>query len=139
MTDVNARKRLWTATTLITLTLVLSTAAHGQETGNPPVTPPDQQTTELQANNSAQNTDQSSASQLANPPTPAYPVDTQIHPAGRTTPWLDSRNPLHLGPISLASLDYVSVYDQFYPSAGGPSDIERLNLLRANIVFDKVF
>lgn len=140
MTDGTTLKRFCRRAMLVlALTCTLSAKGYAQESGNPPAATPDQQGTERKVPDPSTTPDQSTDAQPAAVLTPAYPVSTQIRPAGRTTPWLDSRNPLHLGPISLASLDFVSVYDQFYPSVGGASDIERLNLLRANVVFDKMF
>jgi len=66
---------------------------------------------------------------------PAFPVDAQIHAAGRALPFMDSGSPLRLGPLSLASVDYINVYDQFYPTGSSQTEIERLNLFRANIDF----
>jgi hypothetical protein len=131
--------RVWAAGAafaIATLFLALAAVAQETSTSNPPI--PDQQSA---PKTDSQNQNGSQAPDLppAPAPTPAFPVDAEIHAAGRSMPWVDSRNPLHLGPISLASLDFVSIYDEFYPTAGGPSDIERLNLLRANIVFDKTF
>ncbi len=133
-------KSVWALTlTLVVSILSFSVATRAQETSNPNPPVPDQQTAPPKADSQDQNGNQVPDLPPAATPTPSYPVDAQIHAAGRSMPWVDSRNPLHLGPISLASLDFVSIYDQFYPSTGGPSDIERLNMLRANIVFDKTF
>ncbi len=71
-------------------------------------------------------------------PTPGYPVDAQIHAPGRATPWL-GRAPLHYGPFGISGFDSFAVYDQFYPSAGGPSIIERLEVIRMGLSFDKTF
>ncbi len=134
------RNTVWVIGAALAIAMVsLSSSAIAQETStqNPPV--PDQQAAPPKTDSQDQNANQVPDLPPAVIPNPPVPVNAQIRPAGRTTPWMDSQNPLHVGPISLASLDYVYVYDEFYPSAGGPPEIERLNMLQANIVFDKTF
>ena len=69
----------------------------------------------------------------------APPLDTQIHAAGQAMPFFDSRTPLRFGPFSLASIEYINVYDEFYPAGNLPQQNESLNLFRANIDFTLPF
>jgi hypothetical protein len=85
------------------------------------------------AGNSQQGMEKSAVS-----PTPGYPVDAQIHAPGRAMPWL-GRAPLSYGPFGIRSFDAFAVYDQFYPNAGGPSIIQRLEVIRMGLSFDKTF
>lgn len=75
----------------------------------------------------------------ANPPTPSYPLDSQIHVAGKAVPWAGVGSPLHYGPFSLSSIDLISVYDQFYPAGQSQVEDTSLGILRANIVFSLPF
>jgi len=72
-------------------------------------------------------------------PTPAYPVDATPRVAGKAGPWIGAAGPLQYGPFSIRSVELFGVYDQFYASAGGPESISQLELIRTNIVFDKLF
>jgi hypothetical protein len=69
----------------------------------------------------------------------AYPLDMQIHAAGKAWPFVDNGSPLRFGPLSVASVEYINIYDEFFPSGSTISQDERLNLLRANIDFTLPF
>ncbi len=81
--------------------------------------------------------DKSQGGTAATATTPGYPVDATVRVAGRGVPWRGLTTPLRLGPFSLGSLEYFSVYDSFNPSTTGAATITRFSILRMNIVFDK--
>ena len=120
---------------LATLLLLCCTSVYAQQDTSKPQ---DQEPQERKNDASWQATGQQQNERPAVSPTPAYPVDAQIHAAGKATLWL-GQTPLHYGPFGIASVDAFTVYDQFYPSAGGPSNIERLLVLRTVLSFDKAF
>ncbi len=122
---------------LVAMFLAASFATVAQEESSSKPSSPDQQDKPSPAIQTANTQTGSDTVQVV--PTPAYPVDSRIRAAGKAVPWVGSVAPLHWGPISIDGLDYVAIYDQFFPSGGGSSDIARLNMLRANITFAKVF
>ncbi|OLD63003.1 MAG: hypothetical protein AUI53_00340 [Acidobacteria bacterium 13_1_40CM_2_60_7] len=113
----------------------LGVQAQSESTSNP--ASQDQQGKKDDSSATAAN--QQEGDQAAPSPTPAYPVDAQIHAAGKAMPWVGTNTALHWGPFSIGGFDAFTVYDQFYPSAGGPSDIARLEVFRTGFTFDKTY
>jgi hypothetical protein len=121
---------------LATVVLALSIVARPQEESSSKPAGQEQKTESTNTTN--QNPD-GDVTPLPVAPSPAYPVDARIHWAGKAVPWGGTTTPLRWGPLSVSSLEYFSVYDQFYPSAGGRADYTSLNILRTSIVFDRTF
>jgi hypothetical protein len=72
-------------------------------------------------------------------PTVNSPVDTTVHPPGRTVPWLGNQSPLRWGDFSIGSFSYNYVNDRFAPIGGLPSLDLNLNILRTSLVFNHYF
>lgn len=70
---------------------------------------------------------------------PSGPLDTKIHPAGRTVPWLGNESPLQWGSFSVGNFSYQHVNDSFQPIGTQPSADISLNILRTSLVFDRYF
>jgi hypothetical protein len=70
---------------------------------------------------------------------PSGPVDAQIHPAGKTVPWLGSGSPLQWGPFSVGNFSYQHVNDSFQPIGTQPPADISLNILRTSLIFDHYF
>src|SRR5437667_10128207 len=54
-------------------------------------------------------------------------------------PWVGQNTDLYWGPFSIGGFDAFTLDDQFYPSAGGTSDIVRLEVFRTGFTFDKTY
>jgi len=82
---------------------------------------------------------QTDPAQAAAAPTPGYPLDAQIHPAGQAVPWIGTTSPLRWGSFSIGNFTYQQVHDNFRPQGGLPSSVLNLSILRTSLVFDKMF
>ncbi|HYA98457.1 MAG TPA: hypothetical protein VEH49_10200 [Methylomirabilota bacterium] len=111
---------------------LLAGSAWAQGETNPP--PPPGEST-----NAPKTGDQTPDVKTQVTPTPAYPVDAQIHAPGRAMPLVGAGGPLHYGPIYLASIDLIGVYDQFTPTIDPQVEDTRLSILRGTIVLAKNF
>jgi hypothetical protein len=129
--------KLWAAISLLALAVlvVLPDCVRAQEGSNPPPSPTDLEGQPPQADAQDPNTNQSPALPPQATPTPGYPIDSQIHFAGRATPWANTDTPLRFGPISVSNIDLIGVYDQFTPSNATQVTDTRFGILRGVIVF----
>jgi hypothetical protein len=132
-------KRHWAVRLSLVAVLILALSAIVRAQEETSSKPPDQQEQQKPDTTATPVANQAGDVQPPAAPTPAYPVDATPRVAGKAVPWLGTRGPLHYGPFSVASVELFEVYDQFYPSGGGAEEISQLELLRTNIVFDKVF
>jgi hypothetical protein len=72
-------------------------------------------------------------------PTPGYPINAEIHPAGKAGLWAGTSSPLRWGPFAIGEFTYEFVHDEFRPKAALPISIVDLNILRTSLILDKRF
>ncbi|HKM84441.1 MAG TPA: hypothetical protein VJY15_26220 [Candidatus Acidoferrum sp.] len=133
--------RRWAAVLTLApaLFFLLLINAWAQEGTNPPPPPADQEGQQPKTNAQGADGNQTPDTNQMETPTPAFPVDTQIHPAGKAPSWMGPVDSLHYGPLYLGNIDLIGVYDQFYPTTDPQVQDTRFGILRADIVFSESF
>lgn len=106
---------------------------------NPLQSPPDQQVQQNPPDTSSNSQPDTAPSPAAETPTPGYPLDTQIHPAGKAIPWYGASSPLKWWDFSVGDFTYDHIYDRFHPTNGIPSANLNLDVFRTSIIFDQPF
>jgi len=111
--------------------LCFSAPGSAQNPPNSPAKPDEQQQPPDTTANTQADTNQSPAST-----TPGYPLDTQIHPAGKAIPWYGTSSPLKWWDFSIGDFTYDHIYDRLHPFDQVPSADLNLDVFRTSIIFD---
>ena len=102
----------------------------------------EQQQQQQEQQGSTQTPDQTKDTEPPKPadaPTPGYPIDSQIHPAGKAIPWMGSTSPLRWGDFSVASITMDYVNDNFRPEGSNVTSSINLAVFRTTVGFDRFF